>query len=756
MRFAFMILLVIAAFILVNCIYQTSKSKKRIAPPMIKLLRTSLVAVCLNFCILAFPVQWLSYILYSLYFSDIAWMMYFMLSFSMEYIGVRPEKYIKKKLIWVILVLDSVSLMLNMFFKHAFTTRLYNTLGGGSCYIADHGAYLRVHSVLVFVLLGSTFITFVYRLIKAPAVYRKKYLYPLNVLIFVIFLTVMHYLEWNPVDISVIAYSMGGIILYYYSLHYQPKDLARRSLGLVIDDMAEAVFLFDAEGACLRTNDAVRRLFPDVQGVDYIEQKFEEWKKTVNIGEESGNEWEWCMQHDGVENHYLARYHSLYDEKNRYVGSFWTVRDRTGIVEELNKEHYRATHDHLTGLYNEEAFYEQVKETLEADPEEKYYIVCSDIQNFKFINDIFGRQVGDELLITMAGRLKDRIKLDGVYGHIEHDRFALLIKKKDFDPNIFKDIPKEVHTSKDLSYPVNIFLGVYEITDRKMPVYEMCERAIMAVHTLKSSFNLEIAYYDDALRDNVLKEKELNEDLDRAITEKQIQIYLQPQFDRNGQMLGAEALVRWLHPSRGMVMPGEFIPLFEHNGNIVKLDQCIWRLACEHLRRWKENGWGDKYISVNISPTDFHFIDIYANFMELITEYQIEPKNLRLEITETAMITNLDKQLELIEKLRKAGFVVEMDDFGSGYSSLNMLKDIRVDVLKFDLHFLRSSEDPERSRKIVKSLMELSKELEMPAIAEGVETEEQVEFLKGIGCDMFQGYYFAKPMDVKTFEEKYR
>ena len=410
----------------------------------------------------------------------------------------------------------------------------------------------------------------------------------------------------------------------------------------------------------------------------------------------------------------------------------------------------------MTGLYNEECFYEKVKEALHDETEEAFYIVCSDIQNFKFINDIFGKQVGDELLIKMAGRLKDRVALGGIYGHLEQDRFALLIKKRDFDPNIFKDIPKEVHTNKELSYPVNIFLGVYEVTDRTMPVSEMCEHAIMAVHTLKGRFNLEIAYYDEDLRASVLKEQELTSDLDRALANKEIQIYLQPQITSDDKMVGAEALVRWLHPTRGMVMPGEFIEIFENNGLIVKLDQYIWRLACEHLKRWKESGWGDKYISVNISPTDFHFIDIYDTFIELIEEYQINPKNLRLEITETAVITNLEKQLELIEKLRDAGFIVEMDDFGSGYSSLNMLKDIRVDVLKFDLHFLRNSNDIERSRKIIKSLMILSHELNMPAISEGVETKEQVEFLKGIGCNLFQGYYFAKPMDVKTFEEKYR
>lgn len=755
MKVAFMCLLGIAAIILLNCIYKTSKSKKRIAIPMMKLLRSALVAVCLNFIILAVPVQWLSNFMYSLYFGNISWMMYFMLSFSLEYIGSRPERHINIKLMRLMLALDSISLMLNSVFGHAFSTRLYNTWGGGNCYVYDHGWYMEIHCIIVHMLMTFIFIALGYQTVKAPKVYRRKYMYPFVLLLFVIFLDVMHHLEWNPVDISVIGYGLGSIILYYYALNYQPRDLARRSLGLVIDDMVEAVFIFDAEGTCLRVNEAAYRMFPMEDKLELIEQRFAEWKNSADLKMESGKSWEWSLERDGKEKYYLARYHSLYDAKNQYIGSFWTVRDRTEVVEELHKEHYRATHDYLTGLYNEEWFYEKVKETLNNEQEEAFYIVCSDIQNFKFINDIFGKQIGDELLIKMAGRLRERIKIGGVYGHLEHDRFALLIKKKDFDPTIFKDIPKEVHTNKDLSYPVNIFLGVYEITDRTMSVYEMCERAIMAVHTLKGNFNLEIAYYDEELRDSVLKEQELTGDLERAIEEREIQIYLQPQFTGDGRMVGAEALVRWLHPTRGMVMPGEFIEIFEQNGLIVKLDQHIWRLACEHLKRWKERGWEDKYISVNISPTDFHFIDIFATFMDLIKEHEISPKNLRLEITETAMITNLEKQLELIEKLRNAGFIVEMDDFGSGYSSLNMLKDIRVDVLKFDLHFLRNSSDIERSRKIIKSLMELSRELEMPAISEGVETEEQVEFLKGIGCDLFQGYYFAKPMDVKTFEEKY-
>lgn len=756
MKIALMLFLGIAAIILLRCVYKTSKSEKKIARGMIKLLRAASVAVILTFLILALPIEWLNGLLYSLYFSNIAWMVYFMLCFSLEYIGRKTEQYINRKLVRLVLALNSVSLISNSIFGHAFSLKLYNTWGGGFCYVAVHKGYLEVHCLIVHILMTCIFVALGYQTMNAPKVYRKKYIYPLLILIGVIFLDVMHHMELNPVDITVIGYGLGTILLYYYALKFQPRDLARRSLGIVIDDMVESVFIFDAEGSCLRVNETAHQMFPLEGGLELAEQRFLQWQKKVDIREANGKKWEWTQNKDGKECHYMARYHSLYDEKNQYIGSFWTVRDRTEIVEALQKEHFRATHDHLTGLYNEEYFCEKVKSVLEREPDEEFYIVCSDIQNFKFINDIFGRQIGDELLLKIADRLKERINITGVYGRLDQDRFALLVKKEDFEPRIFKDIPKEVHANKDLSYPVNIFLGVYEVVDKTIPISEMCEHAIMAVHTLKSGFNLEIAYYDEALRASVLKEQELTGDLDRALEKKEIQIYLQPQITGEGRMVGAEALVRWLHPTRGMVMPGEFIELFEHNGLIVKLDQYIWRMACEHLKRWKENGWGDKYISVNISPTDFYFIDIFDTFMKLVEEYQIEPKNLRLEITETAVITNLEKQLELIDKLQSAGFVVEMDDFGSGYSSLNMLKDIRVDVLKFDLNFLRNSNDIERSRKIIKSLMILSQELEMPAISEGVETEEQVEFLKGIGCNLFQGYYFARPMDVKTFEETYR
>jgi len=257
------------------------------------------------------------------------------------------------------------------------------------------------------------------------------------------------------------------------------------------------------------------------------------------------------------------------------------------------------------------------------------------------------------------------------------------------------------------------------------------------------------------MRSNVKYEQELISGLSRAIENEELKMYLQPQTTKDGKLLGAEALVRWEHPEQGFIMPGKFIPVFEKNGLIAEVDKYMWETACKQIKKWNENGYEDLYISVNISPRDFYFLDIYQIFTDLIKKYDISPKSLKLEITETAIVMDVKRQMELIGKLRDAGFIVEIDDFGSGYSSLNMLKDLYVDILKIDMVFLRKSNDEERSKKILQMIITLAKQLGMPAITEGVETVEQVEFLSEMGCEMFQGYYFAKPMSVLDFEKQY-
>jgi EAL domain-containing protein (putative c-di-GMP-specific phosphodiesterase class I) len=254
--------------------------------------------------------------------------------------------------------------------------------------------------------------------------------------------------------------------------------------------------------------------------------------------------------------------------------------------------------------------------------------------------------------------------------------------------------------------------------------------------------------------EKMLVEHELSMQLPEALQGGQLVCYLQPQNDEEGVIKGAEALVRWNHPQKGLLMPAEFVPLFERNYMIVEIDHYIWEEACRLLHRWNNEGHEDIYVSVNVSARDFESIDVYKTLTGLVDKYELDPSKLKVEITEGTIMQNPMRQIKLIGQLRTAGFYVEMDDFGSGYSSISMLKDIDIDAVKMDMRFFSKTGHIDRSRKIVEAMVGLLRDFKMTVIAEGVETKRQVDFLSSISCDVFQGYYFSQPIPVEEFEEK--
>jgi EAL domain-containing protein (putative c-di-GMP-specific phosphodiesterase class I) len=280
----------------------------------------------------------------------------------------------------------------------------------------------------------------------------------------------------------------------------------------------------------------------------------------------------------------------------------------------------------------------------------------------------------------------------------------------------------------------------------------MFDRAHLSLSNISDEYKTHIAYYDNEIREKLLWNQEISSQVYNAINTGQLRPYLQPIADRNGKLVGAEALVRWIHPDRGFLSPGMFIPVFEKNGMIVEVDKHMWRCACEILSRWQRQGI-DLFISVNISPKDFYFVDVVGEIKKLAEEFRLDHSKLRIEITETVMMNDAENRMALLDEFRKSGFIVEMDDFGSGYSSLNMLKDMPVDVLKIDMKFLGKTSDKAKAKTIVKNIINLTKELGIISLTEGVETLEQYEALEKMGCNLFQGYYFAKPMPVNEFED---
>lgn len=411
--------------------------------------------------------------------------------------------------------------------------------------------------------------------------------------------------------------------------------------------------------------------------------------------------------------------------------------------------------DSLTGLYSKKGFSYKAQETLESDSNTSYQIVYSDVRHLKLVNDLYGIPEGDKLIQKIGKALKDSNTPGAIYARLDGDQFATLVSKENAQSIIDLLTKTEFCVDACKTYKVHIDVGVYEIEDRTVPITIMCDRAKMALNTIKEDVLKQVAYYSDTIREQMVKEQMLFGEMHRAIRDREMIIYLQGLYDSNENLVGAEALVRWAHPEKGILSAGEFVGVLENNGLIVSLDQYVWELACQQLQKWQQEGKSDLFLAVNISAKDFDTIDVCEVLIGLVNKYGINPEKLRLEITETALMTSVDNTIKVIEKLRENGFKVEIDDFGSGYSSLNMLKDIVVDVVKLDMKFLRKCKDEERSKTILQMMVDLVKKLDMQVIVEGVETKEQLEFLKSYNCDVFQGYLLMRPMDVENFERIY-
>lgn len=451
---------------------------------------------------------------------------------------------------------------------------------------------------------------------------------------------------------------------------------------------------------------------------------------------------------------YLIHGRELWDEKNKYVGFLVIYTDITGQERLKDEATLYATRDQLTGLWNRDYFFEIAAKTLRENPNEEFVLIASDIYHFKLFNEILGTSTGDDLLLAFAQAYREYYKRMWVFSRISADRFALLIPKSDYNEEGILKIVQDILDRKNYSLKVHCYLGVYDIVDRSLSVESMYDRAFMALESLKGDLVKHLAYYQEEILNERIHETTTLDELDRALLNDEFVIYLQPQIDVwTEAVISAEALIRWDKPGRGIVSPGEFIPIFENYGMIAKLDYYVWELACRQLRKWQECGHTERSISVNISAKDFYLTDLYESVTGLIEKYQINPACLKLEITETAFVLDVHKQMELVRKLQEYGFVIEIDDFGSGYSSLNNLKEIMADMLKMDLKFFEKTGDDNRAEKIVTSVIKLANDLGMPVIAEGVETAEDMEIIKAAGCQIVQGYYYAKPMSVEAFEE---
>lgn len=429
-------------------------------------------------------------------------------------------------------------------------------------------------------------------------------------------------------------------------------------------------------------------------------------------------------------------------------------RSQKEIVRRLQ---YVEAFDSLTGLYRREHFQKVTREMLDAYPDEKYAMIRLDIAKFNLVNSFYGIERGDEFLCEVADKIRNYMKgkQHVTFGRMRADVFAICMsyqKEQELSElsQTFRNEIREIIPEFDM---IPVF-GFYLIQDTKMQVNDMYDNAKLATKICKGNYIQNYAFYRDEMSRDIMQEQKIVNMTRPALEQEKFVLYLQPKYDiQEDRYAGAEVLVRWKDSAEKMISPGEFIPIFERNGFIMKLDYYVWEHACKLLRSWIDKGYKPMPISVNVSRVSVYNPKLVDVITDLVTSYDIPPELFQLELTESAYTSNPYMIREAMKNLQRRGFTILMDDFGSGYSSLNVLKDIAVDVLKIDMKFMSDTEIPGRGESILASVVRMAKLLEMPVIAEGVEKEHQVKFLKKIGCEYVQGFYYAKPMPSEQYEQ---
>lgn len=405
--------------------------------------------------------------------------------------------------------------------------------------------------------------------------------------------------------------------------------------------------------------------------------------------------------------------------------------------------------DYLTKIYNRYYYYKKCKLYLNGKTK-RYAIIAFDVNKFKLINEYYGTEEADKLLMKISSKLIEFYQNDqiSIFGRIESDKFSLLMP---YDKDKTRRICEAIDSIKDtITHSISFTFGIYVLEKNDMDIEQAYSRANIAAKSIKGSLDKSIAYFDSDMIERLEREQFIINNIDEAIKNDEIKVYFQPKYDLfDDTLAGAEALVRWVHPEKGMISPAEFVLALENNGLITKLDKFIWQKTAWYLSEWRRQGLDPFPVSINISKVDLLENDLPEYIESIVRKYNLPHNLYELEITESAYVDSKIDVLSILKKFKSKGFTILMDDFGSGYSSLNTLRQFPIDILKIDLKFLSGFSDEKEANKgktIVESIVSMAKHLNLKVVVEGTETIEQVEFIKSIGCEMAQGYYFSKPI----------
>lgn len=437
----------------------------------------------------------------------------------------------------------------------------------------------------------------------------------------------------------------------------------------------------------------------------------------------------------------------LRDENNRVTDIHYDLRPFTDI-ERFNRDVLRV----FSSDKNPKLYSDRCTRLIRENPDKEIAFIQFDVERFKLINETYGVEVGDELLQFFNDSLAIICNENQPFCRLTADVY-MIVTTFENRVGLLKFINKiESMLCGYHGMEYRLVFGVCIVEDRTVHSRHHGDNASLARQLIKGNALQNVGFYNNDMKAGLQKKKSIEDDMQKGLLNNEFVMFLQPKHSiSTGKIIGAEALARWKHPTRGMVSPAEFIPVFEENGFIIKLDAFIWEEACKRIRKWINNGITPVPVSVNISREYVNTFDVTSMLLKLVEKHDIPISLLELEITESADNIGVE---EIVKKLKESGFKMLMDDFGSGYSSLNMLKSTPFDVLKIDKSFLDEFMDTDRGRKIIEHTISMSQDIGLGIIAEGVETDEQARFLSECGCDAAQGFFYSKPIPADEFDKR--
>lgn len=430
----------------------------------------------------------------------------------------------------------------------------------------------------------------------------------------------------------------------------------------------------------------------------------------------------------------------------RRVGSMIRLREASSVID-------RVEHDDVTGIYSRDFFFINTENALLANSDAEYDIFCCNVISLKMLQNRHSKAKVEKLLISITKALKDHFGSESIYGKLSESTFSVLTPHK--SEKTYENIAETLRIAvKDMPIPDAVLhFAAYPSVDNSLPAVTLCNRAMAAIEDVKYQFGRQFAQYNNEFKDKFVRRHAILGYMESALKENQFSIYYQPKYSLGKEKVGgAEALVRWTHPVLGFISPGEFIPLFESSGFITELDFYVADRVCSDLRGWIDSGMPAVPVSCNLSRADFSYPALAETIEKIADKYSIPHHLLHIEVTESAFTDNMQIFLDTVQRLHKAGFCIELDDFGAGYSSLTILSELDIDILKLDMYFARNMEYA-KQRLILKHIFSIAQSLNMKVVAEGVETKEQSDAFRDMGCTYIQGYYYSKPLSKAQYEE---